>query len=120
MAYILKFPLQFNSDGKTETASEPGAQFDLFFKIRPRTRLIDLSYGIDATPLLQRSVASMQDVMSIALLTIRDKFVRYLRNITLKSMTASFDREQRTINFEINVQQGTTVVTIPKSIQTLQ
>lgn len=99
--YIVKFPLEFAADGKATSTSDPRGQFSVFLNCPIYNRLVDPNYGLEEKMLLQKNIFSIQELSQLYMITMRDKFRLYLRNINITRVTAKFDRTTRNIDMTI-------------------
>jgi len=105
VSYITKFPLTVSDDGRIETTESPEDQFDLFTSVRPFTLVRDPEYGIDGRLLLQNPISNKEDLLSVYLITLREKVTQYFQNINITRAVASFNREERAINISVYVER---------------
>jgi len=90
---IIQFPMEF-SNGKVVISDDPGAEIDLLLEYPPGRRTILLNYGIDVK-LLQQTTIDQLRLSSVALVEIRDKFKKYIRNTAISKARIFKRKEQR-------------------------
>jgi hypothetical protein len=99
--WLVKYPLTFASDAKTEATNDPREQFNLFLKCPVFNRLIDPNYGLEEEMFLQRNVFSIQEMSQLYMIRLKEKFNKYLKNVTITRVTSQFNRQERAIDLTI-------------------
>jgi len=97
---ILQFPMEF-SNGRMVISDDPGAELDMILEYPAGRRTVLLDYGIDAKQLQQSTIDQLM-LSSVTLVEIRDKFRKFLRNVTLvKARIYKKQERRRAIFIEI-------------------
>jgi phage baseplate assembly protein W len=78
---IANYPLRI-VDGKIQLAQDPDQEIDVLLDTPARSRLIDRNYGMNLKQ-LQQTTLNYNSRVPLALLEIRDKLRRYIKNVTL-------------------------------------
>lgn len=101
--WMVKFPLKFAADAKTEGSTDPREQFNVFLRCPVFNRLVDPNYGLEEEMFLQRNIFSIQELSQLYMIRLKEKFNRYLRNVTITRVTAQFNRQERAMDLTIYV-----------------
>lgn len=105
--FITKFPLQIGADSKIKTTRKSKDQFDLFTRVKPYTLVRRPEYGLGAGNLIQNPISDQDSLLTIYLISLREKVFQFFSNIQVTRAVASFDRRNRKIDVSVFVQETT-------------